>query len=64
MESVVDRDTDLVFGSALNYVNYFHDQGGFDAFLDLLRIGNTMPEGVSDGEMLTFEMIQSMVDIF
>ena len=43
MERVQERDVDLVFGTALNYVNYFNAQGGFEAFLDFLRIGNTLP---------------------
>lgn len=40
MERVASRADDLVFGSALNLLNYFNKLGGFTALLHLLRVGN------------------------
>jgi len=49
-ERVLDRDEDLVYGQALNFLNYFAEAGGFDALLTLLRAGNTRPPEKPDAD--------------
>jgi ubiquitin carboxyl-terminal hydrolase 9/24 len=50
-ERIAARADDLVFGHALNFLNYFAELGGFAALLALLRAGNLRPEEpVDDAE--------------
>ena len=43
-ERVFSRADDLVFGTALTLLDYFHDQGGFEALLEFLEKGNVRTE--------------------
>lgn len=59
-ERIYNRHDDLVFGSALNFLNYFNDQGGFAAFSELLKIGNARPtdeEIAADKSKAEYELI-------
>ena len=42
-ERIACRAPDLVFGQALNFLNYFAELGGFANLLQLLREGNERP---------------------
>ena len=52
----------------LNYLNYFHDQGGFDALIHMLKVGNLRPAEVvekkEEYELLPFDMIKEIQDMF
>jgi predicted Zn-dependent protease len=42
--SRIIRQENLVFGQMINFVQYFADIGGFDAILNLMRLGTQPPE--------------------
>ena len=45
-ELIASRSDELVYGQALNFLNYFAEIGGFKALIELLRDGNTRAEPV------------------
>lgn len=58
-ERIYNKADDLVFGSALNFLDYFNDNGGFTAFMNLLKIGNARPtdEEMADKSKAEYELI-------
>lgn len=42
-ERVYDKDTKLVFGQAINFINYFAENDGFQAIIEILKHGNIKP---------------------
>lgn len=67
-ERVAERDPDLVFGSALNHLNFFYNEGGFDAMNHVLRIGNLRPADLGDKkqeyELMPYEMVREIQEVF
>ena len=56
----IQNKADLVFGQALNFLDYFHELGGFTAFLNLFRIGNARPSDeqiAADKSLAKYELI-------
>ena len=49
-ERVRSKDKDLVFGQAINFLNYFAEIAGFDAYFQLLQVGNSRPPEKSDSD--------------
>ena len=42
-ERIATRSDDLVFGSALNFLNYFNQLDGFTILMNLIKAGNYRP---------------------
>lgn len=69
---IATRADDLVFGHALNFLDYFAELGGFTALLALLRAGNTRTEEPSDDaeaskvqkELMPLELLGDLTGAF
>lgn len=69
---IAARADDLVFGHALNFLDYFAELGGFSALLALLRAGNTRAEEPSDDaeaskvqkELMPLELLGDLTGAF
>jgi hypothetical protein len=57
-------DDTLVFGIHMNYINYFANEGGFDALIEFLAQGNIRPNGDDEYEVMPFEMLNQILDTF
>lgn len=61
----------MVYGHALNFLDYFAELGGFTALLALLRVGNARTEAASDGtepkiqkELMPLELLSDLTGAF
>ena len=61
-EKIASRASDLVFGQALNFLNYFAEIGGFNALIKAIEEGNKV-KNESD-EMMPLELLGDLTGAF